>query len=151
MRMIRNGRRGSKLLTVMVLGLSLLACSASDDTRPLYTSNVVGAGSTLPVSNLSNAQAMEICRSYDAYVNANVDLDAVAYLACMPAALLTSATRAACQTNLQNCMAVFPKPIQVSAKAQTVQVCASTLAQCQAPQLLSSMVASTSTSISCWT
>jgi hypothetical protein len=132
MRMIWNGRRGTKLLSVTVLGLCLLACGKSSDTRPRYVSNVSGAGTTQPVSNLSTAQATEICKSYDAYVNTYVDLDAIAYLACIPAALFTSATREACQASLQNCMAVFPKPIQVSAKAQNVQVCANTLAQCQA-------------------
>lgn len=131
-----NERRGfsvaGRALVAFTLTVTLAACGKASDTRPRYVSNVTGADATQPVSNLSTAQAQQICKSYDAYVNAYVDLDALAYLSCIPGALFTTTTREACQASLQNCIAIFPRPIQVSAKAQTVQVCTDTLVQCKA-------------------
>jgi methionine synthase I (cobalamin-dependent) len=120
---------------VFALALSVLlaaACGKSDNSRPRYAAGVTGVTNTQPVSTLNNTQLQQICKSYDAYVNTYVDLSAVAYIACLPVALLTSPTREACQSSLQQCMAKFPKPISISAKTSNVQVCAQNLAQCQA-------------------
>ncbi len=113
-------------------GLCLAACGKSSDNRPRYASSIAGAAPTAPISSLNATQIQQICSSYDAYVNAFVDVNQLAYLACIPGALFGSLTREACQTSLANCMAVFTPPVQVSAKASNVQVCASSLAQCQA-------------------
>lgn len=115
------------------LGLVLLGvgvgCGDSDESRPRYDS---GQSGDTNVSMLDDTQRMQLCESYDAYVNTYVSLDAVAYLACLPAAIWTTTTTEACNASLQNCLSLFPRPIQVSARAESREMCEGTLNQCQA-------------------
>lgn len=115
------------------VGLSLLGACAlsacSESERPRYSS---GVDQGVPVSSLDDSDLREICSSFDGYVNTYVDLDAVAYVACLPLAIITSLDDETCQNNLNNCMQLFPRPIQVSARAQNEQMCFDTLRECEA-------------------
>lgn len=103
------------------------ACSSDPEPRPRYATGLDGSAQ---VSSLDDDDLQQICESYDVYVNTDVDLEQIAYIACLPTAFF-SLTPEACRTSLNNCMALFPK-IKVSAKADDRQVCAQTLRQCQA-------------------
>jgi hypothetical protein len=65
-------------------------------------------------------------------VNTYVDLSTVAYISCLPVAIVTSVNDEQCQASLQQCMSLFPTPIHVSARAQSDQVCFQNLKQCEA-------------------
>lgn len=117
----------SVLSSVLVLGA--LGAGCDDDERPRYSSGVDTEG---PVSELDDDDLREICSSFDGYVNTYVDLDAVAYIACVPVAIVTSLNSESCEQNLHNCMALFPTPIQVSARAESDAVCFENLQQCEA-------------------
>jgi hypothetical protein len=118
----------TRLLTLLAL-LSSMACSSNPEPQRRYSSGLNGSSQ---VSTLTDEQLEQICKTYDVYVNTEVDLSSVAYVACLPLAVFTTRTKADCQASLNNCMAIFPTPIKVSAKADNAQVCATTLKQCQA-------------------
>lgn len=118
----------NRVVCMGLVGASLLvACDESD--REPYVS---GVDQTAPVSTLNDEDLREICSTFDGYVNTYVDLDAVAYVACLPVAIVTSLDNETCESNLQNCMSLFPRPIQVSARAQSDEVCFENLKQCEA-------------------
>jgi len=117
------------LLIVAATLLGVGACSNKPRTPSRYRTGLNGGAQ---VSTLDDNQLAQICESYDVYVNTVVDLDQVAYIACLPAAMFTTLTPQACEESLKNCMALFPAPIKVSAKADNTRVCAQTLKQCRA-------------------
>ena len=116
--------------TIALAGLLLAAvgCGASDSGSTRYVSGVDG---NKDVATLDATEKQQLCDSVDAYVSGFVDLDAVAYVACIPGAIWTTTTPEACRQSLSNCMALFPRPIQVDAKLQSDAACLSSLAQCQ--------------------
>jgi hypothetical protein len=105
-------------------------CSAEQGPAARRYSSGVSAGAQ--VSTLDDKQLEQICETYDVYVNTEVDLTQVAYIACMPVAVFTTLTPEDCQISLKNCMSLFPTPIKVSAKSDDKRLCAQTLKQCQA-------------------
>lgn len=111
----------------LVSASALVACDESE--REPYVS---GVDQSAPVSTLNDDDLREICSTFDGYVNTYVDLDAVAYVACLPVSIVTSLDNETCESNLRNCMSLFPRPIQVSARAQSDQVCFENLKQCEA-------------------
>ena len=113
----------------IVLGVHAVGCGEDDASRPRYDS---GKSDETVVSMLDARQQAELCESLDAYVNTYVSLDAVAYLACLPLAIITTTTRETCNASLKDCMGLFPKPIEVSARAKSDALCFDTLDQCQA-------------------
>lgn len=114
-------------LTVLVGSLMTAGCSES--RRPRYVS---GVDQGAPVSTLDDSQLREICTSFDGYVNTYVDLSTVAYIACLPVAIVTSLNDEQCQATLNQCVNAFPTPIHVTARAQSDQVCFENLQQCDA-------------------
>jgi len=116
----------SLLFLVVVVG-----CGDDEDgNRPRYRSNVSVSTDT-PVSDLNERDLGEICASLDAHVSANVDLDLVAYVACLPGAILT-ADEDACNRELDRCMDDFPDPIAINARLEDETVCFSSLRSCDA-------------------
>ena len=105
----------------------IAACAESDD-RPRYR---VGEPSDAQVSTLDEGQLAAVCDTFTVYVDTYVDLDAIAYTACLPAALVTSTDPEQCEVNLANCMAVFPEPIAIR-RTETVEACSEDLRDCQA-------------------
>src|SRR3954452_17286797 len=73
--------------TIWGLALSALAACGSDDNDgpPRYQSGITASG---PVASLDNRQLQQICSSFDAYVDTNVGFDQIAYIACLPPALV---------------------------------------------------------------
>ncbi len=123
----------SKVVRLAVLvAILAAACSGGSTTRPRYDAALPDAGAATPVSALSMQDKQQLCRSFDVYANTYVDLDAVAYLACLPVAIFTTVNEQACQASLNNCLALFPKPITVSATAHTDSLCFQSLDQCNA-------------------
>jgi hypothetical protein len=118
-------------ITISITLIALLsACGHSDNgTPPRY---VTGVSATGPVSSLNNGQLQQICSSYDAYVNTNVGFDQIAYIACLPAAIVLGGGSAGCMQQLTTCMAAFPPPVSVQAHVHDPQVCFRDLQQCQA-------------------
>jgi len=105
-----------------------LACGDGDEDRPRY----VAAGPTgAQVSTLNDQQLADVCQSFTAYVDTYVDLDAIAYTACLPGALATSLTSGQCEETLSSCMALFPEPIAIQTTA-TVDACTDDLRDCVA-------------------
>lgn len=109
--------------------LVLAACGDDDDARPRYQTGITVTG---PVSGLNNGQLQQICSSFDAYVDTNVGFDQLAYIACLPPAIVLGGTKEACAQQLDACMAAFPQPIAVQAHVHDPQVCFANLQQCQA-------------------
>lgn len=124
-----NRTMSSRSVWVFVISAELLIGACDESRRPRYVS---GVDPTAPVSTLDDAQLREICTSFDGYVNTYVDLSTVAYISCLPVAIVTSLNSEACEATLQQCMNLFPTPIQVSARAQSDQVCFENLQQCNA-------------------
>lgn len=123
-----------KRVSSVVFGLCCLLSSACGDDpqpRPRYGAPEAIAGNS-QVSTLSDDQKRELCQSFDVYANTYVDLDAVAYVACLPVAIWTTLTEEACQASFDQCVATFPKPISVAATAHTETMCFQSLEQCNA-------------------
>lgn len=112
---------------VAVLSVALLACD--EDRRPRYSS---GVDEQTPVSDLSDDDLRQICSSFDGYVNTYVDLSAVAYIPCLPVAIVTSVSSEDCENRLHDCVSLFPEPIRVVARAQSDEVCFENLETCTA-------------------
>lgn len=119
----------SLALCVLALGCSILVgCGDADQDRPRY---IAGAASSTEVSALDERQLADVCETFNVYVDTYVDLDAIAYTACLPLALATSANAQQCETNLSNCMAAFPEPIAITTMG-TVEACTDDLRDCAA-------------------
>jgi hypothetical protein len=114
------------------LVLSALGCGDDDEgsSRPRYASGVndTNAG----VSTLDTSDQRRICESLDAYVQTNISFDEVAYIACLPAAIVLGGSPEGCEQQLDDCMALFPEPIEIEARLQDQQVCSNSLVQCEA-------------------
>lgn len=113
------------------MGCAAAAWGCSDDNgghRPPYRA---GVAPEAQVSTLDDTQLRDACERYDVYVDTYVNLDAVAYVACLPLALVASTTPAQCQQQLDTCMAAFPAPIRVQGTAQ-VDACVAELRGCNA-------------------
>jgi hypothetical protein len=112
----------------------VVACSDDDETRPRYTSGVVDNSVTTGggVGRLGDPDLERICRSLDAYVETHISFDAIAYIACLPAAIVFGGDRAGCERQLDECMALFPEPITVRARLDNTQVCYESLRRCDA-------------------
>ena len=114
------------------LTCSLLAACGDDDdgnARAPYVSGVTG---TVMVSGLDENDLNRICTSLDAYVETEINFDQVAYVSCLPAAIVLGGTQKGCNEQLDSCMALFPKPITVEAQLRDQEVCFSDLRRCQA-------------------
>ena len=112
----------------MVLSCVAAGCGSSDSGRGRYVSGVDG---NRDVSTLDTMAKQQLCATFDTHVSTYVDLEAVAYVSCIPAAIWTSITPAACSQKLADCMAIFPKPITVDATLHSDNACFASLAQCQ--------------------
>jgi hypothetical protein len=122
----------SSLICLLALSSAVVGCGDDDDEgRPRYRSNVSVTTNT-PVADLDDDDLREICASFDAHVQANVDLDVVAYAACLPGAILSSADEATCEAELQRCKDDFPDPITINARLEDETVCFSSLRACNA-------------------
>jgi hypothetical protein len=102
-----------------------------DDGRPRYRAQVTVDTGT-PVSTLGNDELERICRSYDVYVDTYVSFDQIAYIACLPLAIVTGDNERDCEQELDSCMANFPEPIEVQAQVRDTEVCYSSLSGCRA-------------------
>jgi hypothetical protein len=109
---------------------ALAGCAEGANDRPDYTTGIDAQDQS--VASLDEMQLERVCESYDVYVETYVDFDTIAYVACLPAALVLSPTRELCESALERCMSVFPKPIQVSGTVRSQEVCAEDLQQCNA-------------------
>jgi hypothetical protein len=109
---------------------SLLAgCGDDDDARAPYQSGITVSA---PVATLDTRQLQQICSSFDAYVDTNIGFDQIAYIACLPAAIVLGGTKEGCAQQLDACMAAFPQPVGVQAHVHDPDVCFANLQQCQA-------------------
>lgn len=115
------------LVVLSLVGVLVAACD--EDRRPRYSS---GVDEQVPVSDLGDDDLRQICSSFDGYVNTYVDLSAVAYIACLPVAIVSSLNSEDCESTLRNCVSLFPEPIHVVARAQSDEVCFENLQQCEA-------------------
>jgi hypothetical protein len=117
--------------TLASIALLCLACDDDDDTRPRYRAEV-DIDTRTPVSSLGERELERICRSLDVYVDTHVSFDQIAYIACLPAAIVLGGSRQGCEQQLDDCMALFPEPIEVQAQLRDTQVCYSSLSGCRA-------------------
>lgn len=126
------------LLLLSTLSVSLGCGDDEDEARPRYNSGVTttgasgAGGSTIVVSDLGEDDKSQLCASLDAFVQANLDFDAIAYTACLPAAIVLGGSEQGCEMHLQNCMSVFPPPIMIQAQLQDEEICFRDLDQCNA-------------------
>ena len=111
-------------------GIVLSACAEGESDRPDYTTGIDAPNQN--VAMLDDTQLEEVCESYDVYVETYVDFDTIAYVACLPAALVLSQTREQCEQALEACMSVFPEPIQVSGTVRSQELCVNDLQECNA-------------------
>jgi hypothetical protein len=122
----------------MVVGVfascAAMASGCGDDdgqTRPAYTAGV--STPTVTVSGLDDTELQRVCESLDVYVDAEISFDSIAYIACLPQAIvLGGGTKAGCESQLSQCMSVFPEPITIKAKLEDQNVCFSNLRACNA-------------------
>jgi hypothetical protein len=122
-----------KRTLTLLLALSAVACGDDDgEGRPRYRVDV-DVPNTRNVSDLDDDDLDRICESYDVYVDTNVTFDSIAYIACLPVAIVTSAgDQDDCQRALDSCTDAFPKPIDIQAQVRNREVCYSTLRDCRA-------------------
>lgn len=119
------------MASFLVLALVMVGCGDDEDgERPRYRSDVSVSTDT-SVSDLGDEDLRRICASLDAHVTAHIDLDLVAYLACLPGAILTR-DRNQCEAELDQCMAAFPEPIAIHARFRDPALCVSSLRGCGA-------------------
>lgn len=115
--------------------LLVLSAGCGDDDgegRPRYRVDVDVPNNT-GVGDLDDDDLNRICESYDAYVDANVSFDSIAYIACLPVAIVTSAgNQDNCQRALDDCTENFPRPVDIQAQVRDRTVCYSTLRECGA-------------------
>jgi hypothetical protein len=113
----------------------LAGCGDDDDggaARTAYVSGVKPPTSTATVSTLDEGDKRRLCTSLDAHVQANVGFDAIAYAACLPAAIVLGGDQKGCEARLADCMDDFPDPVVVDAHLQDESVCFRDLDQCKA-------------------
>ena len=113
--------------------VSLNACSDDDGpARPRYVITVGDTSISGPVSTLSDPELGEVCGSYNAYVDAEINFEAVAYVACLPPSIVLGLGEPQrCRELLDECMQGFPEPIEVEAQAAD-DVCIAGLRSCNA-------------------
>ncbi|MDH5671816.1 MAG: hypothetical protein OEZ06_06675 [Myxococcales bacterium] len=130
----------SRALQLLPL-LSLVTTAACDDEppRPRYqvqlASTSVSADAPLAsvrVSGLQDPDLEQVCQSFDSYVETYVSFDAIAYIACLPAAIVLGGSEEGCERQLEECMGLFPEPIAVQAATGPVEVCVDRLRGCDA-------------------
>ncbi|MGD8863610.1 MAG: hypothetical protein PVI30_26585 [Myxococcales bacterium] len=121
-------------LTIALVLFYAMACGDDEAQRPAYRADVPENVSrdTQPVSTLDDAQLERVCRSYDAYVQTWVSFESIAYIACLPPAIVLGGSPQGCEQRLDECMALFPEPIELDVQAQVGQVCVDRLGQCDA-------------------
>lgn len=128
----------SILFTALCLISFSIGCGDDEDTddRPRYRSGVTTTtgpnGSTITVSDLDEGDKRQLCASLDAHVEATVSFDAIAYIACLPGAIVFGGSRPGCEAELDRCMSVFPAPITIEAQVQDETICFSDLEGCNA-------------------
>jgi hypothetical protein len=109
------------------------ACGDDDDGgRPRYQTGIQASPST-GVSDLGDRDLDRICESLDAYVETNIDFGTIAYISCLPQALvLSGGNRADCERRLDACTELFPEPVVIRAQIRDREVCYSDLRSCRA-------------------
>jgi hypothetical protein len=108
------------------------ACDDDDEGRPRYRIDI-GSPNDAEVSDLPEEDLDRICESFDVYVDTNISFDAIAYIACLPPAIVLSlGDRDSCQERLDSCTSNFLKPIEVEAQVRNRTLCYSTLRECRA-------------------
>lgn len=136
---VRIGKRPAlmrnRLFLSSLIALSSLAAACGDDDdegRPRYRSGVQGS-STIDVADLDDDDLDRICESLDVYIDTNIDFSAIAYIACLPPAIVFSGGNAAnCERRLDECTKEFPEPIAIQARVRNREVCYSNLQSCRA-------------------
>jgi hypothetical protein len=117
--------------TIALFALLCFACDDDDETRPRYRANI-GVDTNIEVSSLDDRELERICRSLDVYVDTHVSFDQIAYLACLPPAIVFGGSERGCEERLDSCMELFPEPIAVQAQLRDAEVCYSSLVGCRA-------------------
>ena len=114
----------------LVLG-ALAGCGDDDEVRqrPVFRT---GVSPTVTVSDLDDRDLRRVCESLDVYVDAELSFDSLAYIACLPLAIVTAGTPDGCERELSECMAAFPEPIAIQAQLQDARVCFADLQSCNA-------------------
>jgi hypothetical protein len=115
--------------TIALLAAALLACD--DDERPRYRADIEVDVSS-PVSSLGERDRERICRSFDAYVDTYVSFDEIAYIACLPGAIVLGGDERGCEQMLDTCMERFPEPVTVQARLRDTEICYASLDDCRA-------------------
>lgn len=109
----------------------LASCGDDDGGRPRYRVDVDGdVATSAPVSSLDDAQLERVCESRDVYVETYVSFEAIAYIACLPPAIVLGGTEEGCSRRLADCMELFPEPIEVRATVESTELCVEQLRQC---------------------
>lgn len=114
--------------------LAALSASCGDDDegvnrRPVFRTGVTP---TVTVSGLDDPRLRQICESFDVYVDAEISFDSIAYIACLPPAIVIGGNPDGCKRELATCMAAFPEPIAIEAQLQDTRVCFADLEACNA-------------------
>lgn len=113
-----------------VLMLAAIGCGHdTTEARPTFRIQTSGPG---PISSLADDQLRSVCGTYDAYVETYISFDAIAYIACLPAAIVLGGNERGCQQQLDQCMALFPDPIAIQAQVSDQDVCVRDLQACNA-------------------
>jgi hypothetical protein len=115
---------------IALVAAACLACD-DDDERPRYRADVEVEVSS-PVSSLGERDRERICRSFDAYVDTYVSFDEVAYITCLPAAIVLGGDERGCEQLLDDCMENFPEPVAVQARLRDSEICYASLDDCRA-------------------
>lgn len=123
-------------LSLCLCAGALAACSDDNDGdggRRRYQIDLDDVDPDITVGDLSDNELGEICGSYSAYVDAEISFEALSYVVCLPGAIvLGGGDPDECGRQLDQCMGLFPDPIEIAADTGNNQVCIDGLRSCNA-------------------
>lgn len=108
-----------------------MGCLESKTDRDVFSVDVDGVDSADEVGDLTDRELAAICGEYTAYVRTEVSFDQLAYVGCLPAAIVLSQGDAdRCLSLLDNCTSAFPDPIEVEVATSSTATCVDDLKRC---------------------
>lgn len=119
--------------TMAAASLGLIAgCGDDSGDRSRFEIDVDGVQDEDQVGNLTDAELEAICGEYSSYLRTAVSFDELAYVGCLPAAIvLSNGDSDRCLEMLSECTDAFPDPIELNLSTGREVSCVENLRRCE--------------------